>query len=145
MTAHTHFQVVIRNHHKLRKILEVSAVCLWGTCLPFQSISHPFESPQLGPNDLVLPDEYSNHSQAFPCCTPFEPPSPFSKPPLPLYTQSISFLGSRRPAIPLGYLHLKGKCLPTGTFDSGVLNLGSITPGGSIAELQKVPETFRRS
>lgn len=38
--------------------------------------------------------------------------------------------------IPLGYLHLKRKCLPTGTFNSGVLNLGSITPEGPLLDFR---------
>lgn len=38
--------------------------------------------------------------------------------------------------IPLGYLQLKRKCLLTGMFNSGVLNLGSITPGGPLLDFR---------
>lgn len=55
---------------------------------------------------------------------------------IPTPIQSIITWGVGKLIIPLGYLHLKRKCLPTGTFNSGVLNLGSITPEGPLLDFR---------
>lgn len=103
-------------------------VCLWDTCLHFWPVSHLLEALTQVLSAPVLPAE----SQALPKF----PSSGLSWHPFPFYENGYSHPYSHSVnnhvggvVIPLGYLHGKRKCLPMGTFNSGVLHLGSITLG----------------